>query len=90
MATIKYEIEFEESVFASLVTAFVYQYGYKSKITDENGEEIDNPDTPVDFMRVQTAKYWEDVLNGYNKSKAIREVEESFQATEVSLNAKSM
>lgn len=90
MATIKYEIELDAELAQKLIEAFSYQYGYSPTIKGENGEDIENPKTAVDNWRECTARYWQDVLNGYNKSKAIREVEESFQATEVSLNVKSM
>jgi hypothetical protein len=90
METVKYEIELEKNVAESLAVAFAAQYSYSPTIVDENGETVNNPKTIVDNWRECTAKYWQDVLNSYLKSEAIKAAEAAIQSQEVSLVAKSV
>lgn len=90
MATVKYEIELDEQVAQSLVQAFSVQYNYSPTIKDENGDDVANPNTPIDHWRICTGKFWQDVLNSYLKSEAIKAAEAAIQPQEVSLVAKSV
>lgn len=89
MATIKYEIELDETLAQNLVLAFAAQYGWTSTIM-QDGVEVQNPKSAVDNWRECTARYWSDVLNSYLKSEAIKAAEATIQTQEVSLVAKSV
>ncbi len=89
MATIKYEIELEETLAQNLVLAFAAQYNWTPTIM-QDGVEVENPKSAIDNWRECTARYWSDVLNSYTRAQAIKAAEESFTPVEVVLDAKSV
>jgi hypothetical protein len=90
MATVKYEIEIDETVFSQICDAFAASYGYQETIKDEEGNDIANPDSKIDFMRKQTAKFWQEVLMNHLRQQAWQQSQAQLNQIEVALNAQSV
>jgi hypothetical protein len=49
------------------VDAFKWKFNYKSKILNENGQTIDNPETEADFAKRMLIKMVRDILIDYRR-----------------------
>lgn len=89
MATVKYEIEIDQDVFDQICEAFAASYSYQETVKDEEGNDVPNPYSKIDFLRKQTAKYWQDVTVGYLRQQAWENMQSQLTGIEVALSAQS-
>lgn len=86
----QYVIEIEDSVLNQIADAFAASYGYKETVLNEEGAEVPNPDSKIDFMRKQTAKFWQDVLMSHIKQEAWKQTEAQLAEIQVALSAQTV
>lgn len=64
------ELEGDETLLDGGIEAFCYQNNYQDKITDIEGNEIDNPQTKLDFAKDKLSDFMRQTIKAYNIEQA--------------------